>query len=378
MQLFLAIAIFACSSIIIGHVYLSKADNYAAPPRDVSSAAQSHPHQNYRSLRLEEYSDPKSTTITPRVDSTISVYLVLRTKPPYSIFQTDTLKRYGTGRIVLHVHENTQCDRTCTSPLVDNAPCVVVAIPRLCDVDTLKCNYPQCKTMLIGDERCEVHSHDVRGYYSATIPNKGYLPLGPRLDSWTSFQKVKSSPQFFFHPSSKRQFAFNAIFSQSTNEGRQHLAKMVEEQRDDNNMPIFTTMAKEWTSRVNSPKSEQLHTDLYIEVLLDSVFTLAPAGHNPECYRLFEAVEAGSIPVLVKNDLYSKQRSQYECTESLHHWYDAPILVLDSWDELFPTVEKLMGNLEALDEMQINLHMWYDDYMRKVVGDFEEFMVESL
>eukprot|EP00579_Thalassiosira_antarctica_P026920 CAMPEP_0202015826 /NCGR_PEP_ID=MMETSP0905-20130828/32996_1 /ASSEMBLY_ACC=CAM_ASM_000554 /TAXON_ID=420261 /ORGANISM="Thalassiosira antarctica, Strain CCMP982" /LENGTH=37 /DNA_ID= /DNA_START= /DNA_END= /DNA_ORIENTATION= len=37
-------------------------------------------------------------------------------------------------------------------------------------------------------------------------------------------------------------------------------------------------MAKQWTSRVNSPNSEQLHTDSYIKVLLDSVFTLAPAG----------------------------------------------------------------------------------------------------
>ena len=152
---------------------------------------------------------------------------------------------------------------------------------------------------------------------------------------------------------------------------------MIEEQHDDN-MPCFTTMAKVWSSKVNSPLTQQLDTDSYIEVLLDSAFTLVPAGHNPECYRLFEAVEAGSIPVLVKNDLYSKQRSQYECTESLHHWYDAPILVLDSWNDLFPTMERLMGNLGALDEMQINLHMWYDDYMRKVVGDFEEFMVESL
>eukprot|EP00579_Thalassiosira_antarctica_P016089 CAMPEP_0201933366 /NCGR_PEP_ID=MMETSP0903-20130614/31418_1 /ASSEMBLY_ACC=CAM_ASM_000552 /TAXON_ID=420261 /ORGANISM="Thalassiosira antarctica, Strain CCMP982" /LENGTH=137 /DNA_ID=CAMNT_0048473285 /DNA_START=68 /DNA_END=478 /DNA_ORIENTATION=- len=137
-------------------------------------------------------------------------------------------------------------------------------------------------------------------------------------------------------------------------------------------------MAKVFTGNVNSPNTEQLNTDSYIEVLLDSVFTLAPAGHNPECYRLFEAVEAGSIPVLIKNDLYAKQRSQYSCKESLHHWYDAPILVLDSWNDLFPTVERLMGNLEALDEMQIKLHMWYDDYMHKVVGDFEEFMVESL
>ena len=261
---------------------------------------------------------------------------------------------------------------------MDNAPCLAVASERDCESKYLKCNYPQCKIMVTNDEKCQAKQHDVRGYYSAGIPNKAYLPLGPRLDSWTSSQKIQSSPQFFFQPPSKRQFAFNAIFSQNTDMGRQVLARIIEEQHGKSNLTIFKTMAEIWTQKVNSPHTQQLHTDSYMEVLLDSVFTLAPAGHNPECYRLFEAVEAGSIPVLIKNDLYSMQQGLNDCKESLHHWYDAPILVLDSWDDLFPTMERLMGNLEALDEMQIKLHRWYDEHMRKVVGDFEDFMLESL
>ena len=59
------------------------------------------------------------------------------------------------------------------------------------------------------------------------------------------------------------------------------------------------------------------------------------------------------------------------------HCYDAPILVLESWADLYPTVEQLMADREALDDLQIKLGTWYDKYMRKVVMDFEDFMMES-
>ena len=36
----------------------------------------------------------------------------------------------------------------------------------------------------------------------------------------------------------------------------------------------------------------------YRDVLLSSVFTLCPTGHSPETFRLFEAAEAGSIPIV--------------------------------------------------------------------------------
>ena len=33
--------------------------------------------------------------------------------------------------------------------------------------------------------------------------------------------------------------------------------------------------------------------------MLNSIFAPCPSGHNPECFRLFEAMEAGCIPVAV-------------------------------------------------------------------------------
>ncbi|KAL7534906.1 hypothetical protein ACHAXR_006151 [Thalassiosira sp. AJA248-18] len=367
----------------------------AAPPQDFAYSLDAD--ENHR--RLAETRNSGAHFAIPGIKPTIfiTVHLVLaaggrnpwRSHNPdksYSIFQTDTLPKYGSGRVQFLIHENAECDiSSCKlnewqqkhSFLADNhdSPCLaVVSRENLCHHEHLKCNYPTCKTMITMDEQCEYPMYDVRRYFSADIPNTGYLPLGPRYDAWTSFQMIQSSPGFYFKQASKRKYAFNAVFSQSTNEGRKRLAQLVEEQQNKTALPIFTNMAKEWTSKVNHRRTEQLHTDSYMNALLDSVFTLSPAGGNPECYRMFEAVEAGSIPILVKSDLYNEV---HQCKGVLHHWYDAPILVLESWDDLYTTVESVMGDLDALDEMQRKLRTWYDEYMRKVIWEFEDFMLDS-
>ena len=121
----------------------------------------------------------------------------------------------------------------------------------------------------------------------------------------------------------------------------------------------------------------QIDSDTYTEVIVNSIFTLSPAGHNPECFRLFEAVEAGSIPVMVKSDLYITTTDIHPCREALKHWNDAPLLVLDNWDDLFPTMHKLLKYLGKLDSMQRDLQIWYEKYMKQRVRDFEDFMIEQ-
>ena len=64
-------------------------------------------------------------------------------------------------------------------------------------------------------------------------------------------------------------------------------------------------------------------------------------------------------------------KNQQNCKDSLIHWRTAPIVVLDSWDDLYHTVEKLTQDLSALDDMQKNLRQWYTAHMHKLVVDFE-------
>ena len=366
-------------------------------------------HHRRRLRIINQYQDPKTITTIVRDevkdDATanavmnIPVYLVGDTRQPslLSFLTTDLLQRYGTGRTkFIFSGYSHNCNCTAAEPLLDvHTPCLLLARAKYCWAEQLTCMYPQCKTMLLDDEKCEkVHeTFDVRQYYTTNWGSE-YLPLGPRMDSWESFLRIKQDyslgstdgRQFTLLPSSQRKFAFNAIFSQSTNLYRQKLAEIITGSKGEKftkkhpQYPFFSSMAKEWELRTNSETTEQLHTDDYMRVVLDSVFTLSPSGHNPECFRIFEAIEAGSIPILTKDDLYATHHYKYPdrahpCKGAMEHWYTAPLVILNTWNDLFPVVEKLLSDPASLDELQSKLRLWYEDYMRTTVSKFEDLFV---
>jgi len=294
--------------------------------------------------------------------------------PAHSIFFTDVLRRYGSGRVGHRVVEHDYGDRGCrTEPLAtDDGPCLAVTKRRKKEnYEALKCNFPKCKTAVTNDELCRGYGKfEMREYYTARMPRAGYLPLGPRRDAWQSLQTIQATPDFAPKAASERRYAFNAVFSQSTNKGRGKLAEIITNHADDP-LPTFTSMAKTWTKNVNDRHSKQLDTYHYMKAALDSVFTLAPAGHNAECFRMYEAAEAGSVPVFLRADLYAG----WSCRRGLQDWYDAPAVVLDSWEDLYPTIKALMEDPVALDARQEQLRQWYEGYMRGVVAKFEDFLV---
>ena len=279
--------------------------------------------------------------------STVTVYLVqsgrrhTNINHAMSAFRMDVLDRYGSGRLHFTIQEDHTCNFECMNseepqPSLVLAPCLAVSNQWTCDYEHLKCMYPQCKTMIANDKMCGSTSlpFDVRQYYMTNGPQRGYLPLGPRWDSWLSFQKIQEEvgqDHSVISPSSERKLAFNAIFSQSTNIERQKLASTIEAGNYTLKFPIFSSMAKEWSDDANSPHTEQLNTDEYMHVVLKSVFTLSPAGHNPECFRIFEAIEAGSIPILTRDDLYGSRHPTlaryrvvpHPCAGAMMHWYGA-------------------------------------------------------
>lgn len=328
----------------------------------------------------------------------ITIYIRDEVNEHDSTFRTNLLQRFGTGRLNYHVHgvmaacDNNSCNaqETVTTDHYSSAstsPCLAVskhASPTsYCDHATLRCSYPRCKTVITGDEYCKLTMFDVRHYYShnANDHHQIYLPLGPRYDSWEALQLIKQSPDFVNKPPSSRRFAFNAIFTLQTNLGREILANRLSKVKthngNNNSLPIYTAFSRRWSAidEVKNVDANKLNPQSYMEVVLDSIFTISPAGHNAECFRLHEAVEAGSIPVLIKEDLYS---SSGDCVEPLHHWQDAPIIVLNSWDEVSLMVDVLLGHgIEWLDQMQQDLREWYDGHMRKVVREFEDYLMEA-
>ena len=227
--------------------------------------------------------------------------------PADSIFFTDTLERYGTGKVQYIINTNADCQCGDTSEIMQpQTPCLAVARHGQVDclIDAIKCRYPQCKTFLTNDEEC-IHrmGYEGRQYHSSALPNRAYLPLGPRLENWEALRHFGSQSAYSSSdsdndsplssqlltvpPASHRKYAYNAIFSQANNSGREHLSEIINNNKSRNKkLPTFVQISPKW-------KTPMKNSNNYMKVLLDSTFTFAPTGRNPECFRLFEAVEAG-------------------------------------------------------------------------------------
>jgi hypothetical protein len=108
----------------------------------------------------------------------------------------------------------------------------------------------------------------------------------------------------------------------------------------------------------------------YVQLLRDSIFTLSPPGDVWEAYRTYEAMEAGSIPVVVNNASYKVGG----CVKPAAHMLARmPFVVsVDSWDELPTALSRLMTNFSAVTAMQeqMRAHLLQDkaDMRRQVVG----------
>ena len=134
----------------------------------------------------------------------------------------------------------------------------------------------------------------------------------------------------------------------------------------------FIQTPKRWSGNPNGGKAQRggyLNADEYRAVLLNSVLTLAPAGGNPECFRLWEALEAGSIPVVPLDETYH----QHPCSDSLLPLRQsaAPIIFVRGWMELPGILKDLNDHPTRADQMQKEALAWYERFMRDTAARFE-------
>lgn len=101
--------------------------------------------------------------------------------------------------------------------------------------------------------------------------------------------------------------------------------------------------------------------DKYRALLRDSVFTLVPPGHSPECFRLWEAVLSGSIPILPRN---ASNIPELLCEQPLAPFErtHAPFIFIDDWDGMEDFVRGLGGSrqdaLAVAEARQDALREW--------------------
>ena len=92
--------------------------------------------------------------------------------------------------------------------------------------------------------------------------------------------------------------------------------------------------------------------DEYMKTLEDTRFVPCPKGQNYETYRLYEALEAGCIPICVGDP-----SNEHECYNKLIG--DNAILISKDWSSVKSMIQQISNNLEALNQIQENLTKYW-------------------
>lgn len=173
-------------------------------------------------------------------------------------------------------------------------------------------------------------------------------PLG--VATYRGFPNIDTT-----HLKTSRKYVCNFIGTVYKNSSRE---KLVEAMAKSNfNHQCYMEPRKRWF-----PKETKESLNKYINILSRSLLTLSPAGKNPECYRLYEAISLGSIPVVVM------EPPQGQCVNPplrLLFRYNAPILKFSSWDE---AIHLLTTSKVDLPITSTELMIWYASFKRQLAS----------
>ena len=133
---------------------------------------------------------------------------------------------------------------------------------------------------------------------------------------------------------------------------------------------MYTVTCFSWV-----PSETGSSLDEYTRALTNSDLTLSPVGQNPECYRIYEAMAYGSVPIIedksTRGNCGTKDSNNVLRSTPLRllKQYNAPVIYVDDWKEL-PTIlqkEKRL-TLDDLVRRRKNIIKWYSDF-RDIMKD---------
>jgi hypothetical protein len=109
-----------------------------------------------------------------------------------------------------------------------------------------------------------------------------------------------------------------------------------------------------------------LAPDTYRELLEDSVFAPCPMGRlNLECFRLYEALESGAIPIVERRptlDYFAKLLGPN------------PIMQVRSWAAARDNIRSLAADPPRLNQLQRAILSWWDMHKQTVKNSISQFV----
>lgn len=239
-------------------------------------------------------------------------------------------------------------------------------------VDFNKFNFGALKISM-GDEKCamKVKAKDdptrtgLRQYYDIDL-NKymKWIPLGPRFE-WRPVEPNEVIPI------NERKISWNFLGS-VTSKSREFMIQTFRNSKTrakyrwiDDGILRFT---RTWAKFIAKHAKYQKPMD-YRSTLLNSVFTFVASGSSPEAFRLYEAIDAGSIPVFSIDISYR--------TAGCKHAFDpfikskAPFVWVNGWQEAPRVLDKLLKDKKTLKQMQHELIKWRAEFWNNVTRDVD-------
>jgi len=192
--------------------------------------------------------------------------------------------------------------------------------------------------------------HNFKHYnYSS---NNYHLPLGYS----SQFLKGKSSSNTKIRQVDERRY--NVSFIGAEKSDRLHMKHIFDERVDNTNI-IFVDNSWDISKL---PFSPQECFNLYNK----SIFVISGRGnHSLQCFRNYEALVAGAIPIVVgfKNEI--------EVSYNFNNT-KPPFLYADNWEEAAEKCKYFLANENELQEMQNKLLEWWNEihtYYKKLIAD---------
>ncbi|CAN0261209.1 unnamed protein product [Ectocarpus sp. 12 AP-2014] len=193
-----------------------------------------------------------------------------------------------------------------------------------------------------------------------------YIPLGPR----DNFAFVSDSER---SPASTRPVLLNFVVDPETSSRRARLAEVVSDYQ-----------ALHADLEIYASTTPNLNASQWRDLLLRSRFTVSPGGHNPETFRTFEALEAGSIPIISKSDYtdpaFHKEIRVEACGTGDAAWNTvaaspfAQAVSVDTWEDLPELLDRLHAEPDSfLDRLQADCSAWYDALMNRTYASLLHF-----
>ncbi|XP_042205433.1 ribitol-5-phosphate xylosyltransferase 1-like isoform X2 [Homarus americanus] len=233
--------------------------------------------------------------------------------------------------------------------------------------------------VMLGNEQCE--NHWVDGYIQ---PNGAVVTVlvtydDPRVDQVTFYQwplgvatyrqfPVISEDQIV--PDLPRKYVCNLRVTLHANSSRIELHKFMKNDPFSSSH-CYINVRERWL-----PNETVESMDDYVRSLLQSDLSLCPAGMNTETYRVYEALSAGSTPII--EDVATKGQCDSQPWRLLKR-HGPPVIWVKTWEQLPKILAKerrYSKQYKALRRLRVS--QWYEWFKLKMRDRFISIVTSSL